>query len=79
MVFEQLDNKTQQQKKHNMEKLIVILIFIIGMIMLGAWDAKESVKNSKLPNFLKKLLSIIFLIIAGICYVAIRLIFKGEL
>lgn len=62
-----------------MEKLIVILIFIIGMIMLGAWDAKESVKNSKLPNFLKKLLSIIFLIIAGICYVAIRLIFKGEL
>lgn len=62
-----------------MGKLTVILIFIIGMIMLGAWDAKDSVKDSKLPNFLKKILSIIFLIIAGICYVAIRLIFKGEL
>ena len=62
-----------------MEKLIVILIFIIGMIMLGAWDAKDSVKDSKLPNFLKKILSIILLIITGICYVAIRLIFKGEL
>lgn len=62
-----------------MGKLIVILIFIIGLIMLGAWDAKDSVKDSKLPNFLKKILIIIFLIIAGICYVALRLIFKGEL